>query len=127
MVSFFEVIWLFDRTTNPPKPKMMVCLSYDDGFFLRINTSDKFRPCVAISNAENTWLDHDSYIECALLEIDEFELDESVMRNGIIGTVAFSCLDQVKDKLLSAKYLRPDDKRTLEAIFRSKTSSSPHT
>lgn len=117
MLNFFEVIWLFDRSTRPPKSKMMVCLSYDEGLFLRINTSDRFRPCVSISQDDNDWLDHDSYIECALLEIDEFELEESVMRNGTVGEVAPSYLAEVREKLLSAKYLRPDDKKRLEEIF----------
>ena len=72
-----DVIWVFDRTTRPAKNKMIVCLSFANGWFLRINTSGRFRPAVFIDNARNPWLDHNSYVECTLLEFDEFEIEES--------------------------------------------------
>lgn len=117
MLGFLDVIWVFDRTTRPPKNKMYVCLSFEEGWFLRINSSDKFRPCVALSQLGHAWLDHDSFIECALLELDEFEIEDAVFRGGIIGSVDGSLASSIADKLLSARYLRPDDKQRLKQIF----------
>ena len=117
MLNFFEVIWVFDRSIRPPNPKMYVCLSYEDGWFLRINTSDKFRPCVAIPQPTNVWLKHDSHIECALLEVDEFEIDEYLMTNQPIGSVDRLHADEVYAKLINATYLRASDKLRLGEIF----------
>lgn len=117
MLGFFDVIWVFDRTTQPQKYKMYVCLSYEDGWFLRINSTDRYRPCVAIYRSENAWLDHDSFIECALLEVDEFEIDEAITRGGIVGVVGSSLTSSIAETLLSVRTLRPNDKLRLLQIF----------
>lgn len=117
MLDFFEVIWVFDRTTRPQKRKMYVCLSFEDGWFLRVNTSDRYRPCVAIQTFNNDWLDHDSYVECALLEVDEFEIEDALRREPPLGFLHKNYLLEVRDKMLSASFHRPSDISRLEILF----------
>lgn len=117
MLQFFDVILVFDRLTRPQKLKYQVCLSYERGWFLRINSKNRFKPCVAISKADNTFLGHDSYIECGLLEIDEYEIDEALRTKGIVGRVSIACKAEVLTHLLSATYISPADKKVLASIF----------
>lgn len=95
----------------------MVCLNYDEGWFLRINSEDKFQPCVAISKKENTFLKHDSHVECRLLIIDEFELEEELKRKGVIGSVHPNAKDGILKKLLGLGYINKADKDELKRIF----------
>ncbi len=96
---------------------MMVCLSYDEGWFLRINTTDFYRPCVAIKKADNEFLSHDSHVECALLIIDEDEINETLNKSGIIGRLSFAHKDEILKKLLSATYINAQEKDDLKHIF----------
>lgn len=96
---------------------MFVCLDWGAGFFLRINTSNKFKPCVALSVDRNRFLDHDSFLECSLLELDEFEAEESLRRSGLVGTVDIGCAGEVLQKLLAAPYIRASDKDDLRLLF----------
>ena len=117
MLELFEVIWIFDRTTKPQKRKMVVCLDSDEGWFLRINSKDRFKPCVPISQSEHSWLEHDSYVECTFLMLDEFEVDESIRREGIVGQVSLALKTKVLGHLKAARYIRDDDKRRLIEIL----------
>lgn len=96
---------------------MQVCLNEPEGWFLRINSRDVIRPCVALSRAEHPFLDHDSFIDCSLCVIDEYEIDESISRAGVIGTVKTEIAPQVLHCLLSATYIRQADKVILAGIF----------
>ncbi len=96
---------------------MQVCVSYEHGLFLRINTRDVIRPCVAISAADNPFLDHDSHIDCSISEIDEFEIEESLGRDGIIGYVDVKCADEVLSKLVTRPYINEADKEILRKSF----------
>lgn len=116
-MDFFDVIWVYDRSINPQKWKMQVCLLEAEGWFLRINTRDVIRPCVAISQAKNTFLATDSFIDCSLCIIDEYEVNEALKRDGIIGKVDASAAPEVLKCLLSATYIRDSDKHVLRGLF----------
>ena len=72
---------------------MKVCLWYEEGWFLRINSEDYYKPCVHIKKSENSFLSHDSHVECSLLIIDEYEIEETLTRgHGVIGRIETSDL-----------------------------------
>ena len=58
-----DVIRVFDRQTHPPKQKRLICIDPDRQLFLRINTSQLFRPHLLIRADGADFLDHDSYVE----------------------------------------------------------------
>jgi hypothetical protein len=118
LLRTFDVIWLFDRTTTPQKWKLNVCLSWDDGWFLRVNTRSFFRPCVAIDRLHNAWLDHDSFVECNLMEWDEFELEEALRRPGQpVGALHSDFRAPVLLELEGLPYLRAADKAKLRLLL----------
>lgn len=116
-MDFFDVIWLFDRSIRDQKWKMQVCLCEAEGWFLRINSKDIIRPCVAISKAENGFLDHDSFIDCSLCIIDEYEIQDALSKDGVIGCVTTSVAPDVLACLLAATYIRDADKALLRDLF----------
>lgn len=118
VLGLFEVIWVFDRTTRPPKSKMVVCLSYTEGWFLRVNTSGRFRPCIAIDKKRNPWLDHDSHVECTLLQFDEFEIEESLRDwKNPVGTLHLDHKALILKALLGERYINRSDKAALVALL----------
>ncbi len=117
MLDFLDVIWLFDRSTDPQKWKMQVCIDYDEGWFLRINSRDLIRPCVAIAKDRNPFLDHDSFIDCSLQMIDEFEIELAIERAGILGKVDIAYAPAILEELLDAVFLNDRTKQVLRAIF----------
>lgn len=113
-----SVIWMFDRTTDPQKWKMLVCLSHDDGWFLRINSKSHFRPCEPIlAKDHSAFLDHDSYVECTLLMFDEYEVEEAIRSRGVVGQVLDQHKSSILGHLLAAPYIRNDDKDRLRALL----------
>lgn len=118
-MEFFEVIWLFDRAINPQKWKMQICIDFDEGWFLRINTRGVIRPCVPIAKAANEFLDHDSHIDCSINMIDEFEVEDAMAREGVIGRVDLDCASEVLDALCKAPFISERDKDRLRVLFAS--------
>ena len=116
-MNFFDVIWIYDRTTRPQKQKMQVCIDYGEGWFLRINTRDVIRPCVAISRSLNGFLDHDSHIDCSLHIIDEYEIEQALRTDGIYGTVNLCHAAEVLEALLRSIHINDRDKRQLKILF----------
>lgn len=96
---------------------MQVCIDYENGLFLRINSKDKIRPCVSILRTDNPFLEHDSHVECSLNEIDEFEIEESLLRDGVIGTLDHGTAPQILEKILASPYTSPRDKEQVRTIF----------
>ena len=118
MLSTGDVIWVFDRTTNPPKSKMMVCLSFDDGWFLRINTN-KFRPAVAVDKTRNPWLDHDSHVECNLLILDEFLVEESLRdQPDPLGKLHRDHFGAIVKAIMGLRFVRFADKQRIAELMR---------
>ena len=74
----------------------MVCIAPDDGLFLPINTRHHFRPCFPIlREPDHEWLDHDSHVECNIIEYDEMPVEESLRDYGIVGRLALRHADDV--------------------------------
>lgn len=87
------------------------------GWFLRINTKSYPRPSVPILKDDNPFLDHDSHIECGILEVDEFEVDESITRNGVIGRLNMKYRTAILSEHLSMPIVRERDRRVLREIL----------
>ncbi|ARC37865.1 hypothetical protein A6J80_17265 [Paracoccus yeei] len=117
MLGLLDVIWIFDLNTRPQKRKMYVCLSYEMGWFMRINTKDTPRPCVPISKGDNAFLHHDSHIECGILVLDEFEIDEAIRHGGIVGTVHERYKPTILSAQMGALFISKRDKEALRRIL----------
>jgi hypothetical protein len=118
VLQTLEVVWLYDRTSDPPKPRMHVCLSYPDGWLLRINTRNNFRPAVAIDRSRNSWLDHDSFVECNLQEWDEFALDDDIRSlQNPVGFLHPEFKAPILTALLGLPYVRRGDKVRLTQLL----------
>lgn len=97
---------------------MQVCIDFVEGWFLRINTRDIIRPCVSIKQVDNQFLKHDSHIDCSLHIVDEYELEEALLRgSGVIGRVDLSYAPTVLEALLAATFISPRDKQRLRSLF----------
>lgn len=116
-MQFFDVIWIFDRSIRDQKWKMQVCIYEAEGWFLRINSRDIIRPCVPILKAENPFLDHDSFIDCSLCMIDEYEVHDALQKAGVIGRVTTRVAPDVLTCLLAARYINEADKAVLRGLF----------
>ncbi|MTH33040.1 hypothetical protein GL279_00310 [Paracoccus limosus] len=108
---------MFDLNTRPQKRKMYVCLSYEMGWFMRINTKDTPRPCVPIARDDNAFLHHDSHIECGILVLDEFEIDEAIRRDGIVGTVHRRYRPIILSAQMNTLFISKRDKEALNQIL----------
>lgn len=114
-----DVIWVFDRTTDPPKPKMMVCLSSEDGWFLRVNSSGRFRPAVPIDKGRNPWLDHDSHVECNLLLLDDFEVQDSLQNpRNPVGQLHHDHFAAIVKEIMGLRFVTLADKQRIAALMR---------
>lgn len=115
-----DVLLIFDETIRPPGPKMVVAIHPDNGWYYRINTKI-WRPAVLIKKEpDNTFLSHDSYLECGdPLEIDDSIIEESVHKHGVIGTLSKDVCDGIKKYLALATTLSKSDKDEIIAILDS--------
>ena len=116
-MNFFDVIWIYDRTTRPQKQKMQVCIDYNEGWFLRINTRDVIRPCVPISKKLNPFLQHDSHVDCSIHIIDEYEIDEAIRNDGIYGTLNIAHAPDILVAMLKSVHINERDKAQLKMLF----------
>lgn len=108
---------MYDGSIRPPKMKMLICLDYGAGWFLRVNTSNRFRPAVAIDVARNPWLDHDSHVECTVLEFDEYTIDDALRSRGPIGRLHGDHFAAILKELLHLPYIRQPDKERLALLL----------
>lgn len=58
-----DVVRVWDRQTQPAKPKRLICIAPEKQLFLRINSDPKFKPNHPLFASESDFLDHDSYVE----------------------------------------------------------------
>ncbi|TWH01416.1 hypothetical protein L614_002400000210 [Ochrobactrum sp. J50] len=100
MLEPLDVILVFDVHIDPAKPKFWVCLCPDEGIFFRINSKSVWRPCFPISREDNKFLDHDSYVECNLLELDEYLIREAIVSKGKIGRLGIRYVADINRHLL---------------------------
>lgn len=114
-----DVIWLFHGTARGArKRRMMVCISPHDGLFLPINTANHHRPCFRLSKApHHDWLDHDSHVECNVLEYDEYEIEQSIETSGTIGYLHLSHVQDILDGLARSTGIRAGDRELIVGIL----------
>lgn len=117
-----EVTWIQDAEIKPPGPKMVVCVQPDMGFFFRINSENHWSPCVPIIKApHHEFLKHDSFIQCRILDLDDYVIGEALKRSGVIGTVSPSLCGAMLAALGGAghsKLDRDDIRAVLEPLIR---------
>jgi hypothetical protein len=111
MILAGEVIWVYDGSIRPPGDKMYVCLNPEHGIFFRINSKGHWAGSVAIYQASNPFLTHNSFVECgSVLEVDDYSIDESVRRHGVLGSVDASTRDRIIAEVTASKMLSDNDK-----------------
>lgn len=95
-----EVTWIADSEIEPPGPKMVVCVEPYLGFYFRINTHDNWQPCVPISKEpDHKFLKWDSFIECTILDLDDYVIQQALKKSGVIGTISTSLSDPLIQNL----------------------------
>jgi hypothetical protein len=115
-----EVIWIPDQTIKPPGPKMAVCVEPDAGYFFRINSEPKWQKPILLKQSENTFLLHDSYLECgAPLDLDEYVISESLRDRGIIGRVNDNVIGPIITALEAAYSVSPEDREMICKVLRT--------
>ncbi len=116
-----DVIWLFHGTAQGNrKDRMMVCVSPHDGFFLPINTENFHRPCFPLRKTpDHEWLNHDSHVECNVLEYDDFAIEDSIAKHDIVGYLALSHVRDIVAGLTASVAIRKADRETIIATLKA--------
>jgi hypothetical protein len=110
-----EVTWIPDQTITPPGPKMVVCVEPGLGFFFRINSKNHWRPCAQIlKHPDHEWLDHDSFVECNILDLDEYLIEEAIRESGIVGVVSAVAGKAILAEVQAAKSISAEDKEAIK-------------
>lgn len=119
LLQVLDVILIDDETVRPPKPKYVVCIEPDRGWFYRINSKGHWRPCVPLIRVpDHMFLDHDSFIECGdPLELDDYIIETTLERRKITGTVSRSISAALIQALAQARYLREEDKDAIRTAL----------
>jgi hypothetical protein len=110
--------------TNPPKPKFLVLVGVDEGFCLLLvintrpprkvqNTPSLLQCQVLLSASEYTFLDHDSFLDCA-------EVIDSVPVTSVAAELALGRA-QVRQGLSAASRAQ-----VVEAVLQAHTVSDWH-
>lgn len=112
LLSPLDVIWIYDDCIRPPGPKMVVCVCPELGLFFRINSEGKWQTPVPLAKSpDHLFLSHDSYLECGEpLELDDYVIEESINRKGIIGQVGRALVPQIVAAVEKAVTLSQNDK-----------------
>lgn len=114
MLALLETIWIYDGLINPPHPKMVVCMSPEDGWFFRINSRPHFKPCVPLlREPDHQWLDHDSHLQCSILMLDDYVVDAAIERNGVVGSVSLELREEIIRGIMAGRDTPPRDKQRL--------------
>ncbi|SIR00233.1 hypothetical protein SAMN05880582_105181 [Rhizobium sp. RU20A] len=109
MTNTLDVIWIADTEIKPPGPKMVVCVEPFLGFYFRINSNDNWEPCVAIAKEpHHAFLKWDSFIECTILDLDDYVVREALRKSGVIGRVSRTLCQPLIDALAFSHGSRRD-------------------
>lgn len=88
-MNALEVTWISDEEIKPPGPKMVVCVEPYLGFYFRINSHSNWEPCVPITKEpDHKFLKWDSFIECTILDLDDYIINQATKKSGVIGRVS---------------------------------------
>lgn len=115
MLRPLEVVWIDDQTITPPGPKMVVCIHPENGWYYRINSKSHWRPAVKLVRIpDHMFLKWDSYLECGdPLELDDYIIEQSLRRSGVIGSVSKVCCKEIGTALAAARTLKDIDKQAI--------------
>lgn len=117
-LSTFDVVWVWDASIRPPGSKMIVCVDFSEGEFLRINTLSRYKPCVPICrDPHHMWLEHDSHIECNLLIFDDYYIGEALKIRGVIGAVDSALKPNVLNLLMRSGTVPNADKARITSVL----------
>lgn len=95
-----DVLWISDEEIKPPGPKMVVCVEPTLGFYFRINSHSDWQPCVPIiKEPDHTFLRWDSFIECTILDPDDYIINQAIEKGGMIGRVSLDVCNALIEKL----------------------------
>ena len=98
---------------------MVVCVEPEAGYFFRINSEPKWRGPVLLKKIENTFLHHDSYLECGgPLDLDEYVVNEALRGKGVIGRVNDNVVGEIIATLEKAYTVSPADREMICAVLR---------
>jgi hypothetical protein len=118
MLKPLDVIAIFDGTLREPKPKLVASIVPEEGWFYRINSRPFLRPWVALlRDPDHTWLQHDSYLHCEILMLDDYIVEESIERHGIIGTIAPMLKPDIRKWTLQARYISSSDSAKICSVL----------
>ena len=98
---------------------MVVCVEASLGFFFRINSRPNWQKSLPLKKVpDHTFLDHDSYLECGdPLELDDYVVDESLSRSGIIGVISKEIVPEILKVVDTAARISPKDKAAIRAFL----------
>lgn len=100
---------------------MVVCVEPALGFFFRINTNPYYQTPIALSVANNGFLEHDSFLECGTpMELDDYVIAESIRENqGTLGVLSAEVVPQIIDAVRAEKLLSPADRHAVIVALES--------
>ena len=99
---------------------MVVCLSPEMGFFVRINTKGWRPGSVPIALREHPFLNRDSHVECgSVFELDDYLIEQSIdpPGRGIVGTIARRVILDLRAAIVAHTSLRDEDRDDIVAIL----------
>jgi len=92
---------------------MVVCVAPNASFFFRVN-SNPFPVAVKLSRSQNSFLKWDSYLECnGPLEFDDYVIQESLAKHGVIGKVSASAIVAIWDAIRNNGRISPANKKII--------------
>lgn len=98
---------------------MVICVEPRLGFYFRINSSSEWEPCVPIlREPHHLFLKWDSFIECTILDLDNYIINQALKKGGIIGSVSTKLCGQLIEKLSYASGAR-QDRNAIRAVLGS--------
>lgn len=105
-----DVVRLWDRYTSPNKYKLHICVCDERQLFLRINSDPVFAPVHPLSQKNNPFLHHDSYVELQQLVRHMSQEIREAEHIGRISRAEANALVGAADK---APTLSPEHKRLI--------------
>ncbi|MFM2280140.1 MAG: hypothetical protein RLZZ444_2371 [Pseudomonadota bacterium] len=119
MMKALDVTWISDSEIQPPGPKMVICVEPHIGLYFRINSNDNWEPCIPILRIpDHPFLKWDSFIECTILEIDDYIINQALRKSGVIGTISKSLCDPLIKALGYASGSRRDKNAIITVLER---------